>query len=65
MERKDMANRNKRNKCPSGKKAFESLRGAHRAIGAIAGDPNTVEKPTRVYKCDLCRYWHLTKKEKE
>ena len=53
-------------KCPSGKTIYNTEKQAKGHAKAIAGHKfGSRKKKMRVYHCDLCNQWHLTKEIKE
>lgn len=47
------------------KKGFVSVKLAHVALNSIKEKSNRLQVPARVYKCEECDLWHLTKYPKE
>ena len=50
--------------CPSGKTIFNSPTAAQRGLRSVQKTARKKRQhghiPCRVYRCDLCRHWHLT-----
>jgi hypothetical protein len=48
--------------CPTGKSCFQSYRDAERTIVHIKkkGDVKNAGVPKRPYKCETCRWFHIT-----
>ena len=47
------------------KKSYRDLREAHKALERIKRKDDRLQCPQRVYKCDECDNYHLTKYPKE
>lgn len=62
MKSERLRKRKNRPRPCDGKKRFKSKRGAYKAMNDIRDTSSRENVPTRVYKCDACGFYHLTKK---